>query len=59
MKNIVKFLKGHNLAVLLIVRLIARLLRLNQKSRVISMIILQILFIAEALYAFNHTGVLL
>ena len=48
-----------NLAVLLIARLIARLLRLNQKSRVISMIILQLLFIAEAFYAFNHTGVLL
>ena len=48
-----------NLAVLLIARLIARLLRLNQKSRVTSMIILQLLFIAEAFYAFNHTGVLL
>ena len=48
-----------NLAVMLIVRLIARLLRLNQKSRVISMIILQLLFIVEAFYALNHTGVLL
>ena len=48
-----------NLAVLLIVRLIARLLLLNQKSRIISMIILQLLFTVEAFYMSNHTGVLL